>query len=449
MTKHTLLIADDEKNTREGLRWALERKDLNILLAADGEEALQLVRSEPVDILLTDLKMPRLDGMELLDHVRHESADTQVVMLTGHGTVESAVDAMKAGAYDYLIKPINIDELNLLVNRILEGRELKKENEQLREQVQQRFGMDNIVGRSEAMTRVFSLVRTVAPSRANVLIYGESGTGKEMVANAIHHNSPRRRKPFVKINCGALPLTLLESELFGYEKGAFTGAVKTKPGRFEMADGGTILLDEIGETGPEFQVRLLRVLQEGTFERVGGTDTLRTDVRVIAASNKRLDELVKEGKFREDLYYRLKVVSIDLPPLRERRDDIPLLVEHFLEEFADYYAKPKARIPNRVMSLLQNYQWPGNVRQLKNVIEGAVVMTNGEITANDLPEEIRSEGKNVSQVSISSESTLRDAEREIIQAALIHFGGNRAQTARSLGLGRKTLYRKMEEFGLE
>lgn len=449
MTTHTLVIADDEKNTREGLRWALERKDLNILLAADGEEALQLVRSESVDILLTDLKMPRLDGMELLDHVRHESADTQVVMLTGHGTVESAVDAMKAGAYDYLIKPINIDELNLLVNRILEGRELKKENEQLREQVQQRFGMDNIVGRSEAMTRVFSLVRTVAPSRANVLIYGESGTGKELVANAIHHNSPRRRKAFVKINCGALPLTLLESELFGYEKGAFTGAVKTKPGRFEMADGGTILLDEIGETGPEFQVRLLRVLQEGTFERVGGTETLRTDVRVIAASNKRLDELVKEGTFREDLFYRLKVVSIDLPPLRERRDDIPLLVEHFLEEFAEYYAKPKTRVPNRVMSLLQNSQWPGNVRQLKNVIEGAVVMTNGEITANDLPEEIRSEGKNVSQVNISAESTLRDAEREIIQAALIHYGGNRAQTARSLGLGRKTLYRKMEEFGLE
>lgn len=449
MKKHTLVIADDEKNTREGLRWALERKNLEIFLAADGEEALQLIRSERVEILITDLKMPRLDGLELLEYVKRESPETQVVMLTGHGTVESAVDAMKAGAYDYLIKPINIDELNLVVDRILEGQALKAENQQLRQQVEERFGMDNIIGRSDAMMKVFSLVKTVAPSRANVLIYGESGTGKELIANAIHQNSPRKRRPFVKINCGALPLTLLESELFGYEKGAFTGAVKTKPGRFEMADGGTILLDEIAETGPEFQVRLLRVLQEGTFERVGGTETLHADVRVIAASNKRLDELVAKGDFREDLYYRLKVVSIDLPPLRERRDDIPMLVEHFLEEFSRFYEKPKSRIANRAMSMLQNYQWPGNVRQLKNVIEGAVVMTSGEIGVSDLPEEIQTEGKNVSQVTLSAESTLRDAERELIQAALIHYGGNRAQTARSLGLGRKTLYRKMEEFGLD
>ncbi len=447
--KHTIIIADDEKNTREGLRWALERKNLNILLAADGEEALQLIRSEPVDILLTDLKMPKLDGLELLGYVRKESASTEVVMLTGHGTVESAVDAMKAGAFDYLIKPINIDELNLLVDRILANRAMKDENTQLREQVEQNYGMGNMIGRSDVMTRVFSMVRTVAPSRANVLLYGESGTGKELVANAIHHNSPRKRRPFIKINCGALPLTLLESELFGYEKGAFTGAAKTKPGRFEMADGGTILLDEIGETGPEFQVRLLRVLQEGTFERVGGTETFHTDVRVIAASNKRLDELVKTGEFREDLYYRLKVVAMNLPPLRDRRDDIPLLVDHFLEEFAAYYTKPKPRLNNRVMNLLQSYPWPGNVRQLRNVLEGAIVMTQGEITIPDLPEEIRLEEGNVQQVCISADTALRDAERELIQAALIHYAGNRAQTARSLGLGRKTLYRKMEEFGLE
>jgi len=447
--KHTIIIADDEKNTREGLRWALERKNLSILLAADGEEALQLIRSEPVDILLTDLKMPKLDGMELLGRVRQDSPTTEVVMLTGHGTVESAVDAMKAGAFDYLIKPINIDELNLLVDRILSNRALKDENAELREKVEQRFGMDNIVGRSEVMSRVFSRVKTVAASRANILIYGESGTGKEMIANAIHHNSPRKHRPFVKINCGALPLTLLESELFGYEKGAFTGAVKTKPGRFEMADGGTILLDEIGETGPEFQVRLLRVLQEGTFERVGGTETLRTDVRVIAASNKRLEDLVKSGEFREDLYYRLKVVEIDLPPLRERKEDIPLLVDHFLDEFASYYDKPKLRVNNRAMSQLQSYGWPGNVRQLRNVLEGITVMAQGELTVNDLPEEIRQEAGNVQTVQIAAGTSLRDAERELIQAALIHNGGNRAQTARSLGLGRKTLYRKMEEFGLE
>lgn len=447
--KHTIVIADDEKNTREGLRWALERKDLAILLAADGEEAIEIIRSQNVDILLTDLKMPKIDGLELLSLVRKESPETEVVMLTGHGTVESAVDAMKSGASDYLIKPINIDELNLLVDRLLKSRALQEENAQLREQVEQQFGLDNMVGRSEGMTRVFNLVRTVAPSRANVLLYGESGTGKELVANAIHHNSPRKRRPFVKINCGALPLTLLESELFGYEKGAFTGAAKTKPGRFEMADGGTILLDEIGETGPEFQVRLLRVLQEGTFERVGGTETMHADVRVIAASNKRLDELVKTGEFREDLYYRLKVVEINLPPLRERRDDILLLVDHFLDEFAKYYDKPKPRINNRATSLLQNYDWPGNVRQLRNVLEGAIVMTTGEITVADLPEEIRQKEGNVQQVCISAESSLRDAERELIQAALIHYGGNRAQTARSLGLGRKTLYRKMEEFELE
>lgn len=447
--KHTIVIADDEKNTREGLRWALERKNLVIHLAADGEEALQLVRSEPVDILITDLKMPKLDGMELLSVVRKEAPTMEVVMLTGHGTVESAVDAMKAGAFDYLIKPINIDELNLLVDRILANRALKEENAQLREQVEQRFGMDSIVGRSEVMNRVFSRVRTVAPSRANILIYGESGTGKELIANAIHQNSPRKHRPFVKVNCGALPLTLLESELFGHEKGAFTGAVKTRPGRFEMADGGTILLDEIGETGPEFQVRLLRVLQEGTFERVGGSETLHADVRVIAASNKKLEDLVKEGKFREDLFYRLKVVEIDLPPLRERRDDIPLLVDHFLEEFARYYAKPKAKINHRAMSLLQNYGWPGNVRQLRNVLEGTVVMTQGEITVADLPEEIRNESGNMQYIKLPTEISLRDAEKELIQAALIHYGGNRAQTARSLGLGRKTLYRKMEEFGLE
>ncbi len=447
--KYNIVIADDEKNTREGLKWALERKNLNIALAADGEEALQVIRSQPVDILLTDLKMPKLDGIELLNHVRSESASTEVVMLTGHGTVESAVDAMKAGAFDYLIKPINIDELNMLVDRILANRALKDENAQLREQVEQRFGMDNIVGRSEVMTRVFNKVRTVAPSRANILLYGESGTGKELIANAIHQHSPRKHRPFVKINCGALPLTLLESELFGYEKGAFTGAVKQKPGRFELADGGTILLDEIGETGPEFQVRLLRVLQEGTFERVGGTETIKTDVRVIAASNKRLDELVKTGDFREDLYYRLKVVEIDLPPLRERRDDIPLLVDHFLEEFARYYDKPKPRINHRAMSLLQNYDWPGNVRQLRNVLEGTIVMTQGEITVADLPDDIRNEEGNVQYVKIPASTSLRDAERDLIQAALIHYGGNRAQTARSLGLGRKTLYRKMEEFSLE
>jgi DNA-binding NtrC family response regulator len=446
--KHTILIADDEKNTREGLKWALERKNLTIFLAADGEEALRAIRSQRVDILITDLRMPKLDGMGLLARVREESPGTSVVILTGHGTVESAVDAMKRGAFDYLIKPVNIDELNMLVDRILTTRALADENAQLRESLDARYGFENIVGKSEAMMSVFSKVRTVAPSRANVLLYGESGTGKELIANAIHQHSPRKHKPMVKVNCGALPLTLLESELFGHEKGAFTGAVKTREGRFELADGGTIFLDEISETMPEFQVKLLRVLQEGEFERVGGTQTLRTDVRVIAASNKRLDDLVREGRFREDLYYRLKVVEINLPPLRERREDIPLLVDHFLEESSRYYGKPKPSVHPRAMTALQNFHWPGNVRQLKNVIEGAIVMTDGELDLRSLPPEIGGETGPAHFVQIPVTATLREAEKELIKAALIANGNNRAKTARSLGLGRKTLYRKIEEYGI-
>lgn len=446
--KRTILIADDEKNTREGLRWALERKDVAILLAANGEEARDLIRSKPVDILISDLKMPKLDGMALLAMVKQESPTTEVVVLTGHGTVESAVDAMKNGAYDYLIKPINIDELNLLVDRIFASRSMRQENTELRQQLEQKFGLENIVGQSEPMQKVFSKVRTVAPSRANVLLYGESGTGKEMIANAIHQNSPRRYRSFIKVNCGALPLTLLESELFGHEKGAFTGAIKSKPGRFELADGGTLLLDEIGETGQEFQIKLLRVLQEGTFERVGGTETVRTDVRVVAATNKRLDDLVKAGTFREDLYYRLKVVEIDLPPLRERREDIPLLVEHFLEEFSRYYGKPKPKVPPRALAVLQGYSWPGNVRQLRNVLEGAVVMTEGDLSVASLPDDLK-DNANEHYVRIPASSSLEDAEKELIRASLIHHGGNRAQAARALGLGRKTLYRKIDEYQLD
>jgi DNA-binding NtrC family response regulator len=447
--KRTLLIADDEKNTREGLRWALERKDLQILLAADGEEALQLTRLHHVDLLITDLKMPKMDGLQLFSRVKEESPTTMVVFLTGHGTVESAVDAMKRGAFDYLIKPINIDELNLLVDRVLSTRALSEENAELKQKLEAKFGFENIIGKSEAMMQVFDKVRTVAPSRANILLYGESGTGKELIAGAVHQLSPRRHKAFIKVNCGALPLSLLESELFGHEKGAFTHAVKTKPGRFEMADGGTLLLDEISETSPEFQVKLLRVLQEGEFERVGGVQTIRTDVRVIAASNKRLQEQVTLGQFREDLYYRLKVVEIDLPPLRDRREDIPLLVEHFLEDFSKYYAKAKPGISSRVMNMLQNYSWPGNVRQLKNIIEGAVVMAGNEILPRNLPPEINSDSAGSEVVRIPVSASLKEAEKELIQASLIHHGGNRAQTARTLGLGRKTLYRKMEEYQID
>ena len=449
MIKRTILLADDEKNTREGLRWALEGKDRNVLLAEDGEEAVRQISANPIDLLITDLRMPKLDGMKVLSRVREISPETTVVVLTGHGTVESAVDAMKHGAYDYLIKPVNIDELNILVDRILSNRAMAEENIELKKKLDSRFGFENIIGRSDAMNIVFSRVRTVAPTRANVLLYGESGTGKELIAAAIHQNSPRRSRAFVKINCGALPLSLLESELFGHEKGAFTNAVRMRPGRFEMADGGTILLDEISETAPEFQVKLLRVLQEGEFERVGGTQTLRTDVRIIAASNRRLGELVDRGEFREDLYYRLKVVEIDLPPLRDRQGDIPLLVDFFLEELSRFHGKPKPRVAPRAMAALQNFHWPGNVRQLRNAIEGALVMTEGDITLRSLPSELRSDKGGDSYLKIPIGTTLREAEKELIQAALIQNSGNRAKTARVLGVGRKTLYRKIEEFELD
>ena len=448
-SKQVILIVDDEPNIRQGMRWALERFDAEILDAPDGEAGLEILRSRPVDLLLTDLRMPRLDGTSLIQQVKSEMPDIAIIIITGHGTVESAVEFMKNGVDDYLLKPVSLDELTTRVERILKGREREQEFVQLQERVDEKFGLDNIVGNSKSMMDVFSRVRTVAPSRAGVLIYGESGTGKELVAEAIHHNSPRKHRPFVKINCGALPLGLLESELFGHEKGAFTSAVVQRKGRFELADGGTIFLDEISETAPEFQVKLLRVLQEGTFERVGGTETLRSDVRVIAASNRRLGDLVKAGKFREDLFYRLKVVELILPPLRDRRDDIPLLVDHFLEEFSQYYGRKKPAVSLKAMQALARTEWPGNVRQLRNVIEGLMVMVQGdEIDLKHLPEDLRMTPVEDHCLRIPVGMSLADVERELIVATLRANDNHRAKTARILGIGRKTLYRRLEEYGL-
>jgi DNA-binding NtrC family response regulator len=447
--KHSILIAEDEKNTRDGYRWALERKDRRILLASDGQEALDLLQAESVDVLLTDLRMPRMDGMTLLSRAREIRPDLCVLVITGHGSVENAVDAMKQGAFDYLLKPVHLEELKVSIDRAVASLELQRENVQLRERITRETGFDAMVGKSPVMRKVFGQIKAVAASRASVLISGESGTGKELVASAIHENSPRRTKPFIRVNCGALPMTLLESELFGHEKGAFTGAVARRAGRFEQADGGTLLLDEIGETSPEFQVRLLRVLQEGTFERVGGQETIKCDVRVLAATNRKLLDMVAEGKFREDLYYRLKVVEISLPPLRERPEDIPLLVDRFLDEFARYYSKPRPALQPKAMALLQSYAWPGNVRQLRNALEGAFVMTDGTLNVQALPEEIRRRSTKVPLVEVPVETSLADMERLMIRASLLHHGGNRVKTAQTLGIGRKTLYRKMEEYGLE
>jgi len=445
----TIMIVDDEKNTREGLKWVLESTGAEIILAQDGEQALVRLGSQPVDVILSDLKMPRVDGMELLQHVREEFPETDFVILTGHGTVESAVQAMKRGAFDYLIKPVNIEELQLLIERVFEQKAMKQENERLRREVDDRYGFDSIIGRSAPMENVFEKIRQVAPTRASVLIQGETGTGKEVIAKAIHFNSPRRRKPFIAVNCGALSQTLLESELFGHEKGSFTGAVKQKPGRFELAHGGTIFLDEIGETTPELQVRLLRVLQEQEFERVGGTKPVKVDVRVVAATNRDLKKEVDAGRFREDLYYRLNVIRLDLPPLRDRPDDIPLLVHHFLKQFCKDHGR-ELEVSPKAMTLLQNHPWPGNVRQLRTVMESAVILSTGkEILPKNLPEEIRNDTQPANSIRLRVGMSVADAERELIRATLAELQGNKAKAARLLGLGRKTLYRKLEEYEIE
>jgi len=456
--KRKILIADDEKNTREGLKLLLQNRALDIRLAADGEEALQIARAEPVDLVLADLKMPRLDGLELLKRLRAESPQTEIVILTGHGTIESARDALKQGAYDYLTKPVDVDELTMLVDRVMVEKNLRDENASLHEALNQRYGFENIVGQSVAMRRLFQQVRQVAPTRATILIQGESGTGKELIARAIHQHSDRAHKSFVPVNCGALSPTLLESELFGHERGAFTSAIRQKPGRFELADGGTLFLDEVSETSLDFQVKLLRVIETGRFERVGGTETLSVDVRLVATTNKDLDAAVEQGRFRADLFYRLKVIHIVLPPLRERREDIPLLVQAFLHEFCQTHKKNLSRVHPAAMAVLEHHAWPGNVRQLRNVIEGAVIMAaapDTKIGPQHLPTEIRQavEGmaptEPASEVRIRIGTSLRDMERELLRATLAQTGGNRAKTARLLGVGRKTLYRKLEEYGLQ
>ncbi len=447
--KRRIIVVDDEKNTREGLKWALDRENYDIRLAADGKEAIGIISARPFDLVIADLKMPGVDGMALLEYIRKHTPETLVVILTGHGTIESAVEAMKKGAYDYIIKPVNIDELNLLVERALMQKTLVEENEALRKSLQKHYGLDNIIGESPPMQRIYDRIRQVAPTKATVLIQGESGTGKELIASAIHYNSPRKNKPLVKLSCGALPTTLLESELFGHEKGAFTDAHRQKPGRFELANGGTIFLDEISETASEFQVRLLRVLQEHEFERVGGTQTIHVDVRVIAATNKNLAECVEGGTFRQDLFYRLNVIQINIPPLRERTEDIPLLIDAFLREFCKENNKPLLKVSPRTMTLLQQFHWPGNVRQLRNVIEGMVVMATGkELTPENLPEEIRQHTEEEQFVKLKAGLSLAEAEKELIRSTLIATGGNKAKTARILGLGRKTLYRKIQEYGI-
>ena len=447
--KLTILVADDEKNIREGLREALALDGYEVTTAADGQEAMETVTRGDVDLLITDLKMPRLSGEELLKSVTAQFPTLPVIILTGHGTIESAVQAMHDGAYDFLTKPVNLDRLSLLVKRALASRELAQQNRVMQEELERRSGFASIIGRSNEMRQVFEIVRQVAPSRSSVLITGESGSGKEMIAEALHYNSPRKDKPFIKVHCAALTESLLESELFGHEKGAFTGAISRKRGRFELAHLGTLFLDEIGEINQNVQIKLLRVLEEKRFERVGGEETVDVDVRLIAATNRDLKEAISNGSFREDLYYRLNVVNIHIPPLRERKEDIPLLAASFLKEFSQENGRNIEGIDPKARLALYNYSWPGNVRQLRNSLESAVVLCKGSmITLEDLPPNVRGDTGADDYLRVPVGTTLADVEKEVIRSTLGREGGNKSRTAEILGIGRKTLHRKIEEYGL-
>ncbi len=447
--KFRILIVDDEKNIREGLQMALEDDGYDVITAEDGTKGLHAALSESVDLVITDLRMPGISGQELLRKISSETPGVPVIVLTGHGTVETAVEAMRMGAYDFLTKPLDLDRLSLLVKRALQNRELVLQHRQLMEQMNSEKAFEHIIGKSAAMEQVFKMVRKVAPSRASVLITGESGVGKELIAGAIHRLSGRNKKSYIKVHCAALAENLLESELFGHEKGAFTGAVSQKRGRFELADGGSIFLDEIGEINQSLQIKILRVLQERQFERVGGEKTITVDTRLITATNRNLEQEVADGTFREDLYYRLNVVHIHVPPLRERKEDLPLMIAAFIKEFSEENGKPIASIEPKARAALYAYDWPGNIRQLRNCIESAVVMSSDDIIRlADLPDPIRS-SEQTPAVAIQIGSTMAEAERQIILETLSAYNGNKTKTADILGIGRKTLHRKLEQYDSE
>jgi DNA-binding NtrC family response regulator len=447
--KHCILVVDDEEKLRRVIELQLTSSGFEVEKTGSAEEALKLV--DRADLVLTDLKLPGMDGLELLSAIRRQNMHAPVIVMTAFGTVENAVEAMKAGATDFLLKPFSLDHLMTVIHKALEVRALRDENRQLREELGKRYAFDNIIGRSTAMQEIFAVIERVAPTRATVLLAGESGVGKDLIARAIHFHSPRRERPFVKINCTAIPENLMESELFGYEKGAFTGAVTTKPGKFEQADTGTVFLDEIGDVPPSIQVKLLRVLQERDFERLGSNKTRHTDVRVIAATNQDLRAALEQGTFREDLYYRLNVVPINIVPLRERKQDIPYLADHFVHKYAaDTGGKVDAISPAAIAKLAE-YHWPGNVRELENVIERSLVMCNGcELDAADIKlDHAPSHRGSPGDFGLPAGMTLDQYEQEIIREALKRADGNKSQAARELGLTRNALRYRLAQMGLE
>jgi DNA-binding NtrC family response regulator len=447
-----ILVVDDDKAVRAALQVNLSKAGHNLTVVESADAALRALQDRAYDLILTDVMMPGTGGLALLAQVKATWPDTQVVVMTGHGSVADAVQAMKDGAADYIIKPVSKDELLVILERALREKALLAEVLQLRAELRSRYGFENLVGTTPIMQEVYEQVAAVADSSALVLLTGPTGTGKEVLAHALHYRSPRRERPFVGVNCGALPEGLLESELFGHEKGAFTGAVRQHRGRFEQADGGSLLLDEIGEIPPATQVKLLRVLENGTFQRVGGSDTVRVDVRVIAATNRDLRREVKEGRFRQDLYYRLNVFHIEVPALRQRRDDIPLLVDHFIRKFAERYDRRARRVTADTMDKLMRHSWPGNVRELEHVIERAIILTSGdEITSVRLPEvdpddvvadDVVPSGTNLAE-------HLKDVERKLIVEALRREMGVQARAARLLGISRSNLNYRIQRLNIE
>jgi DNA-binding NtrC family response regulator len=459
-----ILIIEDDKAIAEVLRLFLESQGIEVTLVHSGDRGLALVKEERFDLVLTDIVMPcGISGMDILREVSGSKRDIPVIIITGFATVETAVEAMKLGAFDYITKPFNSDELLLTIKRAISMRELKEENVMLRKQLKREYSFNGLIGISPTMQRVYEMIEKVADTDCTILITGESGTGKEVIAKTIHYNSSRSQKPFIPLNCAAIPTSLLESELFGYEKGAFTGAINTRIGRFELANNGTLFLDEIGDLDPSLQAKLLRVIQEKEFERVGGIKTIKVDTRIIAATNRNLEELVRQERFREDLYYRLNVVQLHLPPLRERREDIPLLLDHFVNEFSTKMKREPLRFSEEVMECFLSYNWPGNVRELKNLLEGLMVLAKDRvIKLEDLPERFFNSSNNqgimlnhnrqaidIPDEGIDLEKTLYHTEKTLILKALKKAGGTKSKAAKLLGIKRTTLIEKLKRIGIE
>jgi two-component system response regulator HydG len=449
--KPKILVVDDESSHRQMIDAVLSGEGYEVHQAADGLSAIAEVEKQFYDLILMDIRMTQMGGIEALKEIKGLSPGIPIVMMTAYASVETAVGALKSGAYDYLTKPLDIEELKILVRKALHHHRLEKENLALKERLDARFDFGSIIGHSPSMRKLFETMSLVAPTEATVLILGESGTGKELIANALHQNSPRKDAPFIKVNCAALPETLLESELFGHEKGAFTGASARKQGRFQLAHKGSIFLDEIAEMSAATQAKILRVLQEREFEPVGSAQTVKVDTRVIAATNRNLERQIEEGRFREDLYYRLNVVALTVPPLRERREDIPPLAEFFLKQYSDKNRKMLKGFTPRAMDILMRYEWHGNVRELENVAERAVIMARGEmVTPGELPDVLKTGDTKTGMdpVELSPGKSLKDMERTMIVRTLEETEGNRTQAAKILGISRRTLQLKLKEYGI-